>query len=259
MKTTSVHFFTVIAAALLSGTSAHAAISYVNQSQSTVQFKFNDTTSVNSSSIPGTTNYITTQVPWSGNPLGLNLIDSVTGDTSGFTINGYGYVGATTVYRINIPDFHLTQSITGSGYATASLEFKIEYQVDAAGFTGPLIAPQFVVNGTVLNSSSLAQLTGHVSYSSLANGVLETLTYGYANNTPGPFSQILTGTPLNNVTSLTFAPNDVFIESGYFELLVDPASITFSSIPEPGTMVIGVAMLGLLACKRHRSIATGDS
>ncbi len=156
------------------------------------------------------------------------------------------------MYRINIPDFHLTQPVTGSGYATATLEFHIEYQVDAAGFAGPLIAPQFVVSGTVLNPLSLAQVIGTVSYSSAASGVLETLNYGYANNTPGAFSQILTGTPLNNVTSLTFAPNDIFIESGYFTLLVDPASITFSSIPEPGTMVIGVVLLGLLACKRHR-------
>ena len=245
--------FSVFTTGLLILNPAKAGIIGINGANSIVQFKFDDTTSLDANSNLGTLLLTTTQTPWAGNPLGLNLVAPITNDTSGFTINGFGFVGPATIYRVNIPNFYLTQPATGAGFAQATLEFHIEYQVDGSGFTGPLIAPQFMVSGTVLTPASFSSLIGHVDYSSAANGLLETLNYVYANSTPGAFSQFLLGLPVNNVTSLTFAPFDTFIESGFFKLHVDPASITLSSIPVPSTTALFVVtLLGTLAIRRRR-------
>jgi len=239
--------------ALLSCGAATAAISGINAGGVTnAQILLDDTASANVLTQFGTTQYYTNQSIWGGNPLGMNFLNMpVTGDSASFAFNAFGWNGIwpPTPYGFNLLNLTVTQNPTGSGQVEGKVVFRIEYQIDAAGFSAAsLFLPQYVVSGTVQNGGyALAQ--GQVDFVSAANGLLESVHYQYLNVTPGAFTnQPLMSQTLNNLGAFTLPGNDTLTIDGFFLARVDPASITISTVgavPEMSTWAL--CLLGLAA------------
>jgi hypothetical protein len=249
----------IVSAATGFATSTMAAISAINSGATNAQLAFDDTNSQNSVAASGTTIYATNQSVWSGNPLGLTVVDPVTSDSAAFAFRAFGwnFPQAATPYGLNLQNFTVTQQPGGSGFVEATITFRIQYQIDGGGLNiTNLFLPQYLVGGTV-QTGGFAMVTGQVDYTSAALGAMEQVNYGYFNNTPGTFtSQPLVGTPVLNATAFALPSSDTLTIGGYFTAKVDPASITITTVPEPGVALLcAPAALALLAgCRRRHAV-----
>jgi hypothetical protein len=268
MNSRQIGFFLVAFAALIGrGTQTQAFISGINTpGTSNVSITFDDTTSLNSSSTAGTTNTTVGTSPWNGALTILPLTtDSVTGDFAKGVISA-NYTPLTDFYSVNFPLVRLNQTSTGTGFATLTYRFNIEYQLDAFGTAPqPTIFPLFTVNGTVQPASgSFASVTGKIDYfgtyqnsSGLVTGLVDTVNYTNSANvwtTAGPFSGTASGVPVNGSTP-ALIPFTTLTLDGVITFTVDPASINvgFIETPEPSTLILGgLGLLGLIGIARRR-------
>lgn len=226
---------------------------------STASVNFDDT---NSTAPPaGITNTGPVTSPWNGSTVSLaTTTDPNTGDFASGSVDA-SFVFAGNTYAINLNNITLNQLSTNTGFAELAIAFSVEYQLDAAGLPNqPTLYPNFVVNGTVQSSSSsFAALNGYIDYVGVntagAISVLETVNYNSLWNTPGPFSGIAAGVPVNGTTPVLVGGTTLTL-NGYLKFIVDPASINAFSVqaPEPASWVLaalGLAALGIVARKRR--------
>ena len=249
--------------ALLASGAAMAGISGINSGGvTTAQIYLDDTLSANASSSFGTTQYATNQSVWNGNPLGLNFPNlPVTGDSASFAFYAYSWLFTqpATPYGLNLQNLTATQAPGNTGQVEAQVVFRIQYQIDAAGYNAAgLFLPQYLVSGTVQNGGYALAL-GQVDVLSAAVGLLETVHYHYMNATPGAFTnQPLAGVAVNNLGAFSLPANDTLTIDGYFLARVDPASITLSTaspVPELPAGLLCLTGLAALGVARRRGRA----
>ena len=250
----------VVAGSLLLAASARAAVTSVINSPagSYSTILFNDTTSLDPLLTPGTTSINQTITPWGGGaPINNTL--SPTTDPVTFDLAQGDIVADVTGgnYSIALNNVTLTQAPLNTGFAHLTFQFSVEFQLDSGGLPSQLtLFPNFAVNGTVQNSSgSFAQVKGMINYSGVNTAgtytVMETVNYYALFNTPGSFSAIVTGVPVNGSTA-SLIPNTTLTLDGYFDFMVDPASITCQTVvPEPGSsLLFGLAAVTVLLRRR---------
>ena len=233
-------------------TPAHAAIVGIIGSDSVVNALFDDTNSLNATSNPGTTNLVTTALAgWSGGIYNQPLVvDPVTGDDATFGIFAFS---TPTTYGVFLTGTQLTQQVGNSGFARMDINYRISFQMDAAGLPTQLISiPSINLAGTV-QPLGFAVFTGSLTFESAALGTFNTVNYAYSNTTAGAFSTTITGTPMSP-PSFSLPANDILTLAGTYTMIVDPASFSVEFVPEPS--VAASAMLGLAACtlRRRRNV-----
>jgi len=236
--------------------SAFAQISGINTLPSYATLKFNDTLSLNPSASPGAL-YQQTTGPWAGTPtLTLNQLDSTTLDFANGNINAT-FAGPS--YAINFSALTLTQPSVNSGNANLFVNFYVEYTMSSTLASQPTLFPTFFINGTVQpGSSSFALMNGTINYyavdSAGVNSIVDTVTYGYYNNTPGTFSTSVSGTASNGITPNIPAGSTLGLD-GSFVFNVDPASLSVTTVPEPcfGMFLGLAAAFGLLRRRQARA------
>ncbi len=236
---------------LFLGDSAHAQVTVINTPVSSfASIQFNDTTSLNPLSQPGST-YSSSISPWGGASQTLapttdpTTVDFAQGSLTAAVIGGN--------YSVSLNNVVLNQALVNSGHADLIFQFDVEFQIGAAGLPiQPTIFPNFAINGTVLNLGGFASVTGFIQYygTSSSNGVsglMDTVNYNDVYNTPGNFSAVATGVPVNGFTDL-LDPNSTLTLIGNIDFKVDPADINVQSVPEPGSgLLVSIAILsGLL-------------
>jgi hypothetical protein len=240
---------------LVLGNSAKAAvISPINSpagSYSLVQFV--DTNSYTPSLLQGSgvSQFVS---PWGGVPPIVNTLPLTTDPT---TLDfAKGNITADVIggnYNLSLNSVLLNQAPLNTGFADLIFSFSVEFQLDAAGLPSqPTIFPNFVVNGTVQNSSgSFAAVRGFINYSAVNTAgtvsIVDTVNYNALFNTPGNFSGTVAGIPVNGTTP-ALIPNTTLTLSGVIDFRVDPANISAETVPEPGSgLLAGFALLcGLL-------------
>lgn len=219
---------------------------------------FDDTLS--STPPAGITNTGPVVSPWNGSPVTLtlttdpNTLDFASGSLDAtYVLNGNNYA-------ININGITLNQAVGNTGLAQLDVAFNIEFQLDALGLPQQVpIYPNFVVNGTVQNTAgSFAALSGYIDYYGVNTAgtysVLETVNYNAQWLTPGPFSSIVFGVPVNGFVPMLVG-NTTFTLDGLIRFKVDPASInaySIQSVPEPASIISLGAAAGWLATRRGR-------
>ncbi len=247
-----------LAAALLLSAPGHAAIIGINAAASSASINFDDTNSFIPGPLYGTTNATVSASPWAGVPplLGAFLADPVTGDTANADLDA---TFAGTNYAINFSNVVLNQGFLSSagnrGFAQMHILFSVEFQLDGAGLSiQPTLFPGFNVSGTVQSGGgSFAFLGGSINYYKPGNVLVETVTYNWTNNIPGPFVNLpVSGVPLNGSTP-NFAPGSTLTLVGNFSFVVDPAIMYAESqmVPEPSSAMLALLSLPLLL-RRHR-------
>jgi hypothetical protein len=252
---------------LLLGDSARAAVSSIINSPtgSFASIQFIDTTSLNPSLNPGTTSINQNVTPWGGVPPINNTLslttDPVTFDFAQGDITADVLLGN---YSLTLNNVVLNQIAGNTGFADLIFQFSVEFQLDAFGLPSQAtVFPNFAVNGTVQSSSgSFAAVKGIIDYYGVNTagtyGVLETVNYNSLFNTPGNFSAIVPGIPVNGTTP-TLVGGTTLTLVGYFDFTVDPANINVETVPvpEPGTgLLLGLAAVsGLLWRRFARPIA----
>jgi hypothetical protein len=251
MKSTVALALAVIGS-LLTENPARAQILGINSVNSFATIKFDDTLSLNPSLNPGSL-YTQTTGPWLGTPtLVLNQLDGTTLDYA------YGDVAASYLgpnYSITFSTITLQQPSVNTGMADLYINFYVEYTMSAQLNTQPTLFPTLFLNGTVQpGSSSYAFLKGTIDYyvvnSSGLNGIVDTVRYGYFNNTPGPFTATVPGVAGVGSTPTIVAGSTLGL-AGNFQFEVDPANFTLTTVPEPGTgMLLGLAALCGLVWRR---------
>lgn len=234
--------------AILTTGSAHSAIVGIIGSDSVVTAVFDDTSSLDPFTNPGTTNSITTSLL--GWPGGLysqpTVTDPVTGDTATFGIFAFS---TPTAYGVFLTGTQLTQQIGNSGFARMTINYRISFQMDAAGLPTQLITiPSINLAGTV-QTGGFATFTGTLNFESAALGNFNTVNYAYGNTTPGSFATTIGGTP-TLPPSFTLPANDVLTLDGQYTMIVDPASFNVEFVPEPS--VAGSLLLALATTLRRR-------
>ena len=249
MKTTT-SALTTLAALLLAGSHAQADINGILTTSSSASIVFDDTNST-AGGFPGIT-YTATQIPpWPGlPPLTLSVPSAVT-TTDKADGSIFAYWSATT-YGINIPSALLEQAVGNLGFATLHFLSTVVFTTDAGGFISqPTQMPIFSVDGTVQPGGS-AFFNGSITYtSSTIPGFSEQVNYGFQTaGIPGPFTQIVTGTPLLGST-LHVAGGDTLTLVADFTLNVDPASIHVTTVPEPSTALLALLAAPLLLRRRR--------
>jgi hypothetical protein len=247
----------VLIGGLLPGVSSRAAVSGINSpagSFATIQFI--DTTSLDPSSNPGLTSLNQTITPWGGGPPINNTLslttDSVTLDTA------QGDIVADVIggnYSLALNNVLLNQAPLNTGFAHLIFQFSVEFQIDAFGLASqPTLFPNFLVNGTVQNTtSSFAAINGWIDYYGVnaagTYGVLETVNYSALFNTPGSFSGTVSGIPVFGTTPNLVA-NTTLTLVGNIDFMVDPASISVETVPEPTTGLLALLSLPALLLRR---------
>lgn len=250
----------VLAGGLLFSASTQAAISGINAAASSASVNFDDTNSVGiTPPFNGTTNATVSASPWSGIPplLGAFPADPVTGDTANADLSAT--FGGNT-YGISFTNVLLNQGFLGStgnvGYAQMHILFTVEFQLDGVGLLPQAtLFPGFNLSGTVQNSvGSFAFLGGAIDYYETGNAIpIETVTYNWTNNIPGPFVNIpVLGTFMNGSTP-ALAPNTTLTLVGNFSFVVDPAIMYAESqmVPEPSAGLLALLSLPLLLRRRR--------
>jgi hypothetical protein len=144
----------------------------------------------------------------------------------------------------------LNQAPNNTSFAHLNFQFSVEYQLDA--FDLPRQAtlfPNFLINGTVQNTAgSFAAVSGFIDYYGVNTagtyGILETVNYGASYTTPGNFTATVSGIPVGGTTPLLVG-NTTLMLVGNIDFMVDPASISVQTIPEPASsLLLGLAALG---------------
>ena len=269
MKSSVLKSLTIVTASvggLFLGDSAKAAvISPINSpvtSYSLVQFV--DTNSYTPSLLQGSgvSQFVS---PWGGVPPIVNTLPLTTDPT---TLDfAKGNITADVIggnYNLSLNSVLLNQAPLNTGFADLIFTFSVEFQLDAVGLPSqPTIFPNFVVNGTVQNSSSsFAAVRGYINYSAVNTAgtvsIVDTVNYNALFNTPGNFSGTVAGVPVNGTTP-ALIPNTTLTLSGMIDFRVDPANISVETVPEPGSgLLVGFAVLtGLLwRLMKHRKAVT---
>jgi hypothetical protein len=218
---------------------------------------FDDTASFDPLLTPGVTSLNQNVSPWGGAaPINNNL--SLTTDPITFDF-AQGDITADVIggnYSIALNNIVLNQLPGNTGLAHLLYQFSVEYQLDAFGLPSQAtVFPTFLVNGTVQPSAgSFAAIKGYIDYLGVNTagtiGVLETVNYNSLFTTPGNFSAIVSGVPVNGSTP-TLVGGTTLTLVGYLDFIVDPASISVQTVPEPGSALLaGFAALGGLLWRR---------
>jgi len=247
--------FSITCALLLAG-SVQAQITTINPVSSYGTITFNDVNSLNPSLNPGST-YSQGSSPWTGAPVSLTQTDPTTLDFANGILDASGFGPST--YPILLNNITLTQPSVNTGYAELNVQFGVQYQVGAGGLSAAAVQyPNFLISGTVQPAgSSFASLSGYIDYFAInAAGVgslVDTVNYNWLYNTPGPFSGLsVVGVPVNPLLS-AIGPNSTLVVTGSLTFVVDPASITVQTVPEPASQALAVvALAGLVAVCRRR-------
>jgi len=249
----------IVIGGLVATGSAQAGIASINTpGTSMATINFDDTNSV--APPAGITNIGPSVSPWNGTTVSLPLTtDPSTSDFAQGDIVGT-YIPSSNTYALNLNNVSLSQAAGNTGFADLAFTFNIEYQLDALGLPSQAtLFPNFVVSGTVQSSSgSYAAIKGYINYEAVNTAgvmtVLDTVVYNTVWTTPGPFSGIAVGVPVNGTTPALVA-NTTLTLDGFIRFQVDPATINAQSfmVPEPSTFVLGaLGALGLLGCARRR-------
>ena len=198
----------------------------------------------------GITNTGPSVSPWNGSTVLLpTTTDPNTADFAKGSIVG-SFIPSSNIYSLNLNSINLSQAAGNTGFADLDFRFSIEYQLDGLGLPAQAtLFPNFIVNGTVQNSSgSFAAVTGFINYEAVNTAgtisVIDTVNYNSVWNTPGPFSGTAAGVPINGFTP-ALIPNTTLTLDGFIKFEVDPATINAQSVPapEPSTLVLGIAAL----------------
>lgn len=259
MKTTTYRHIaaSTLAAVLLSVAGAQAQITGINAGTSSATIKFNDT----NSTVPpaGTTNVTQSTGAWNGaafNP--LFPTDPITLD---FATGGITASGAGAVYSVLPTNIQLSQVNATTGFALLIYSFTVEYTIASNLASQPTLFPNFLVSGTVGSTpGSFASVTGTIDYYDVTNaaynnGLLDTVSYNYINNTPGAFANApVNGVPVNGFTPLIPGGANLTLV-GSITFTVDPSSISAQSfmVPEPASGIL-VLLTGLPLLLRRRRV-----
>ncbi len=236
---------------------AGAQITGINPAVSTAVINFFDNNSfigVNPGGIYTQTNFL-----WTGSAYTSSQTDPTTLDYATGTISASG---AGTSYNINLNNITLTQPVGNTGYADLFFKFTVDFNIGPGGLASlPTSFPNFLASGTVqTGGSGYAYIFGNITYSGVdisgGFGLLDTVTYNWFYNTPGPFANILvTGTPTSGTTP-ALMPNTIFEVKGEITIEVDPASIDINileEVPEPTTLALaGMGVAGLMVARRRK-------
>lgn len=238
----------VLTAMLAADVSAvRAAIVGINTpTWSVASIIFDDTNSIGPPA--GVTNTGPTVTPWNGSLVSLplttdpNTLDQASGD-----INATFSPGG-NVYAVNFSNIFLSQPLaTTTGWADLLFNFKVQFQLDAAGLPAgnPVYSPIFNLWGTIM-PGGFASFNGVINYrGEIVSGVSQILhihQYGAGWSTPGAFTATVPGNPLG-LTTPALAPNTTLTLDGWFRFRVDPATIQgyTTAVPEPGTGAMALA------------------
>jgi hypothetical protein len=259
MKPSILKSLTIVAVSiggLLLADSVHAQVTGINTPISSyASIQFNDTTSFNPLLLPGSS-YSSSISPWGGASQSLaSTTDPTTLDLAQGGITAAVIAGN---YSLSLNNVVLNQALVNTGHADLIFQFDVQFQIGAGGLAiQPTVFPNFAINGTVLNLGGFASVTGSINYygSSTSNGVfglMDTVNYNDIYNTPGNFSAIATGVPVNGFTDL-LDPNSTLELVGNIDFKVDPADINVQTVPEPDSnllLAVGTLLCGLLLRKR---------
>jgi hypothetical protein len=248
-RTAPAKILATLAATLVFATAAHAAFSGINPTPLTnANIRFGDAASFNGPFNGGTYNSPVAN-PWNGalNSLPYTL-DGATGD------DAQGDIFATftaTTYDLVVPLAMVQQAIGNTGSAILQFNAVVEFQTDAFGFpVNPTLFPTFFINGTV-QPGGFADFTGSITYTSVANGLVDTVNYTYNNVTPGAFSATVNGVAGSGTTPAMPAFDTLTLVAN-FAFTVDPASISATTVPEPSSAVLTLLSLPFLLRRRRR-------
>ena len=251
MKTTAktfTSFLAVFSATLVFSVTADAGISGTNIPFNTnATIRFGDNLSFNGGS-PGISYSPPVANPWNGTLYSTPLYsDPTTLDSA------QGSIEATftpSTYALNVPLAFLSQAVGNTGSALLQYLCVVEFQTDAAGLpTMPTLFPTFSINGTV-QPGGFADLTGSITYTSGAGGLVDTVNYLYNNVTPGAFTATVSGVAGIGTTP-TLPAFDTLTLIANFSFTVDPATISATTVPEPSSAMLALLSLPLLLRRRR--------
>jgi hypothetical protein len=249
-------FVFALSCGLLIAGSAGAQITGINLPNSSVVIKFLDNNSLNGG-FPGSI-YSQVSNPWSGLLVTLSQTDPTTLDYA----NGDFFAsGAGISYSLALNNVTLSQPVGNTGYADLNYQFTIEYQTGGGGLISlPTSFPGFLVSGTVqTGSGTFASILGSINYWGVdAAGVgtlLDTVNYNWLYTTPGTFNNLSVTGIANNGTTPALGPNSTLQLIGNITFRVDPATITVTTVPEPGTLaLVGLGAASLVAFRRRLKV-----
>ncbi len=240
------------------GARAQSQVTGINAASSSASIQFDDTTSLDPLFTPGSTNITPTVSPWTGLTHNLPFTtDPITFDTAQGSVTATFATPGPNDYDLAFSNVLLTQAIGNTQFAHLIFNFSVEFQIGGGGLPSqPTLFPNFNVTGTV-QPAGFAALSGFINYSGVNTAgtisTFETVNYNYFNNTPGGFSSLVSGTPVNGTTPALVA-NTTMTLSGQINFMVDPASISAESVsaPEPtaGVLVLLSALPLLLRRRR---------
>ncbi len=246
-----------VTAALLTGTCAQAQITGINAGASSATIKFNDT----NSTVPptGTTNVAQSTGPWNGSLFSpLFPTDPITSD---FATGDIQAAGGGVSYSVLPGNIQLSQVNATAGFALLVYTFTVEYTVATNLPLQATLFPNFLVSGTVGSTpGSFASVTGTIDYydvsnAAYVNGLLDTVTYNYFNNTPGTFTNQPVSTVLTNGFTPLIPAGANLTLVGSITFTVDPSSISAQSfmVPEPSSGLLAMVAGLPLLLRRRRS------
>jgi hypothetical protein len=162
-------------------------------------------------------------------------------------------------YSLSLNNVVLNQALVNTGHADLIFQFDVQFQIGGGGLAiQPTVFPNFAINGTVLSLGGFASVTGFINYygASSSNGVfglMDTVNYNDLYNTPGNFSAVATGVPVNGFTDL-LDPNSTLELVGNIDFRVDPADINVQTVPEPASVLLvsmGAALCGFVLRRKR--------
>lgn len=248
-RQTSAKILATLAATLVFSAATHAAFSGINPTPLTnANIRFGDAASFNGPLNGGTYNSPVAN-PWTGalNSLPYTLDFTTNDDAQGDIFAAF----TPATYDLVVPLAMVQQAIGNTGSAILQFNAVVEFQTDIFGFAaGPTQFPTFTLNGTV-QPGGFADFTGSITYTSAANGLVDTVNYLYNNVTPGAFTATVNGVAGSGTTPVMPAFDTLTLVAN-FAFTVDPASINATTVPEPSAGMLSLLSLGLLTVRRRR-------